>query len=249
MSRRYRSIAWAAVATVVSLAIAVIGLGTDLLGNVLAAIAGVALLLAPGILLGITRRPSRSIRTLDLVLASTALSLSSVVIGGLLLDLLPGGLGRTTWLGLVVVLLLATAFLARTDRAPLRLPRVAGPSSGQWVLTIAAIGLVIAALAVARAGVRQPSEPYSALWVVPAAAGQVTIGLDNHEAAPTTYRVDVTADGQVAASFGSITLGTGARWTTTIAAPKPGESRLEVRLYLVASPGVVYRRVTVSPSL
>lgn len=249
MSHRFRAIAWALGATVAMLAIALIGLGRDLLGNVLAAMAGIALLVAPGILLGITRRPRRSMRLLDLVLASTALSLGLVVIGGLLLNLLPGGLGRTTWLGFVVVLLVATAFLARSDGAALRLPRFAVPSGRQWIAMVATVGLVVAALAVARAGVRQPSEPYSALWVVPATAGAVTIGLDNHETAATTYRVDVTTGGTVTATFGSITLGTGERWTTTIAAPKAGEPRLDVRLYLESEPDLVYRRVTVSPGL
>lgn len=241
-------IAWAAVGAVASVALAAIALGTDRLADFVAALAGLAVLMAPGILLGISRRPGRSIGLLHLLLASMALSLCSIVIGGLILNFLPGGLDRTAWLGLVVVLLLATAFLARGDGSPLQLPRVELPGWRTSATMLAALAIVVAALAVAGAGVRQPSEPYAALWVAPAAPGQVTIGLDNHQAAAATYRLDVTVDGRVQASYGPITVEAGERWTTTYPVPRAGDPRLDVVLYLASRPDVVYRRVTVSPA-
>lgn len=248
MSPRSRTIAWVAGGALVSVVLAAIALGTDRIADFVAAVAGLALLIAPGILLRITRRPGRSIGLLHLLLASTALSLSSIVIGGLVLNLLPGGLDRTAWLGLVVVLLLVTAFLARGDGTPLRLPQVALPGWRTSTTMLAALAITVAALAVAGAGVRQPSEPYSALWVAPAAPGQVTIGLDNHQATAATYRLDVTADGRLQASYGPITVPAGERWTTTYPVPKAGDPRLDVNLYLASRPDLVYRRVTVSPA-
>lgn len=214
--------------------------------EVLWATASLAVLILPGIVLAITRRPVRPLRRLDLFLVAAALSLGCVILGGLVLTLVPGGLSRTSWLGLVVVLLLAIAVLARGGLPPLRRETWVRPKNGQALAMVAAGILVAVALLVARAGVHQPAEPFSALWIVPAPSGMVQIGLDSHEDTTTTYRVDVRVDGTVQESFPAVTVAAGSRWTMLVPQPAPGGPPLEVLVYLASQPDVVYRRVTIS---
>jgi hypothetical protein len=215
------------------------------LTSVALAAAGLAVLILPGLALAIIHRPSRALRRLDLFLIGAALSLACVVIGGLVLNLLPFGLGRASWLGLTAVLLIAIAALARDTLPPLRSESWVRPRAGQVVAMAAAGALVVLALVIARAGVKQPAEPFTAVWIAPASSGVVQIGLDNREGAPMSYRVDVTVDGSVEATF-PVALEPGERWTTPLPVPNPSGPRTEVLVYLDSAPGVVYRRVTLA---
>lgn len=210
------------------------------------AAAGLAILILPGLALGITRRPTTPLRRLDLLLAAAALSLACVAISGLVLNVLPAGLNQSSWLGVVAGLLLATAVLARSGLPRVERERWVSPKAAPAFAMVAALALVALALVIARVGVKQPSEPYSAVWVVPASEGMVEIGLDNREAATTTYRVDVTVEGSVGTTFPSITIAPGERWTTLVPEPDPGGPRMEVVVFVESRPGVVYRRVTLS---
>lgn len=207
---------------------------------------GLAILILPGFALAITMRPALPLRQLDLFLAAAALSLASVALGGLVLNLLPVGLGRLSWLGLVGALLLATAVLARGGRTSLPRETWASPKPGQALAMVAAGVLVAVALAIARVGVQQPSEPYTALWVVPESPGMVEIGLDNREDSTTTYRVEVRVDGRVTETFTSITIEPGQGWTTLVSEPGPAGSRMEVLAFDESRPDALYRRVTFS---
>jgi hypothetical protein len=208
---------------------------------------GLAIVIAPGLALAITRRPASALPQLDLFLIAAAVSLACVAIGGLVLNLLPVGLSRFSWLGLVGALLLGTAVLARGTLPPLQRETWVRPKTGQALAMAAAAVLVVVALAIAHVGVKQPTEPFSALWVVPDSPGMVEIGLDNREGATTTYRVDVTVDGRVTASFSSVTIAPGEGWTTVLSEPVPGGSGMEVLVFVASNPGVVYRRVTFTP--
>ena len=216
------------------------------IADVVLAAAGLGVLILPGFALAITRRPARSLRRLDLFLVAAALSLATVALGGLALNLLPGGLSRTSWLGLTAVLLLASAVLARGGRPQLRRETLVRPKSGQAVALVAAGVLVAIALLIARVGVKQPTVPYSALWIVPAAAGMAQIGLDNHEDVTISFRVDVSVNGTIETTFPAITVLDGERWTALVAQPDPGGPPLDVRVYLAGDPEVVYRHVTFS---
>ena len=205
---------------------------------------GLAILVVPGLALAITRRPASPLPQLDRFLIAAALSLACVAIGGLVLNVLPLGLSRFSWLGLIAALLVATAILARGGLPPLQPERWVSPKSGQALAMVAAVALVVVAITVARVGVRQPAEPFSALWVVPGSPGTVEIGLDNREDVTTTYRVDVTVDGTVTSTFRSITIASGDGWTTVVPEPDPAGSRMEVLVFVDSLQGVVYRRVT-----
>ena len=205
---------------------------------------GLTIVVLPGFALAVTVRPSTPLRQLDLFLIAAAASVASIVIGGLILNLLPTGLTRVSWLGLVGVLLLATAILARRGIPSLPRETWVSPKSGQALAMVAAGLLVAVALAIARVGVQQPSEPYTALWVVPTSDGLLQIGLDNREDERTTYRVDVTVDGRVTDSFTSIVVEPGQGWTTLVSEPATDGTRMEVLAFVDSRPEVVYRRVT-----
>ena len=229
-----------------------VGLGVIVLATfvgiieILLASLALGLLILPGIVIAITGRPVRSLRRLDLFLVGSALSLGCVAIGGLVLNLIPGGLSRTSWLGLVAVLLLAVAVLARRGLPPLRRETWVRPKPGQAIAMAAAGVLVVLALLIAHTGVHQPAEPFSALWIVPAPAGMAQIGLDNDENVTITVRVDVSVNGTIQETFPAIRLANGERWTTLVAQPAPGGPPLDVRVYVAEHPDVVYRHVTFS---
>jgi hypothetical protein len=237
--------------------VAFIGAGALLALGLVAYLAGVldlvraavalAILVVPGSALAMTRRPATPLRQVDLFLIAATLGLASIAIGGLVLNLLPTGISRFSWLGLVAALLLATAVLARSGLPPLRREGWISPRNGQTIAMATAGVLVVVALAIARVGVKQPAEPFSALWIVPDSPGTVEIGLDNREDATTTYRVEVTINGTATATFASIRLEPGQGWTTTLAEPSPIGARMEVRAFIDSRPDVVYRRVTYSP--
>ena len=208
--------------------------------------AGLGALILPGLALTIARPPTTALPRLDLFLAAAAVGLAAIVMAGLILNVLPIGLSRISWLGFIAGLLIATALLARDGLPWLQLERLVLPKPAQTLAMVAALILVTLAIVVARAGVKQPSEPFSALWVVPAPGGMLQVGLDNREEATTTYRVEVTRDGIVDATYPSITLADGERWTALLAEPQPGGPRLEMLVFLGSLSDVVYRRVTLS---
>jgi hypothetical protein len=210
------------------------------------AAAGLAVLILPGLGLTIARPPTTGLPRLNLFLAAAVVSLAAIAMAGLILNVLPIGLSRISWLGLIAGLLIATALLAPAGLPRLKREGLVLPKPGQTLAMVAALILVTLAIVVARAGVKQPSEPFSALWVVPAPGGMVQVGLDNREEATTTYRVEVTRDGVVDATFPSITLTDGERWTALVADLQPGRHRMEMLVFLGSRPDVVYRRVTLS---
>lgn len=217
------------------------------IASALLAAAALVVLILPGIALAIFSRPAPSMRRLDLLLVAAVLSLGYVVIGGLILNLAPGGLSRTSWLGLTVVVpLLAIAAFARRGLPPLRRDGWVRPKKREAVALFAAGALVTLALLVARLGVNQPTKPFTALWIVPASSGMVEIGIDNHEEAVTTYRIDVNVNGTIEASFPDVTVAVGERWTKLISEPDADGSQVEVLAYLSIQRDVVYRRVTFS---
>ena len=110
------------------------------------------------------------------------------------------------------------------------------------VLIGLAIAIAIAALTLARLGVTGPPESFTQLWLQGGTAdAPLTVGIESHEAGPTSYRLDFVVDGEVRRST-DVDLDPGAQKLVPAPTLAPG-STFEARLTLKSNPNAVYRRV------
>lgn len=169
-----------------------------------------------------------------------AVAVGMVVIGGLVLNLLPWGLQAGTWIAYVVVML-AVALLLDRPRTVWR-PRVA---IVPHELILGSIGatLLVVSLLFARLFVAAPAESFTQLWVAPSAdaPGSAVVSIRSEEQTSTAYRLRVQRNGTLVQSWTTIQLSTGQTWSASVAA---GAGPIEVQLFRLSDPGIIYRRVT-----
>lgn len=168
-----------------------------------------------------------------------------LVLGGLVVDVVPGlSLSRSTW---------ALVVGAGVHAAAIALAATAGrgtedPIIGRVILPPWAIGMVVAlgilpvvtvVISVdSEAG--QPRPPFSALSAV-RAESTVRIRVENAEQAATDYLVRVTSAGTAVVEPIPVRVEAGATWQGNLAIA--GDREVEVTLALAAQPDVVYRQV------
>lgn len=190
---------------------------------------------------------------LVLLMMVPAMSLVTLVVAALLLNLLPGGLNETSWAVLLVVIVVGECAVAAARRpsgaAPLawRMPKLPW---GQALMLAVALVLAAGALVLSRIPLAAPNAiGYTQLWMfstgTPGALA-VTIGLKSGEQHSTTYRV-VVSSGSGAPTVVASSLKLRPGHSTTLNIPLHGvpgpESLVTTRLYRVNHP-VVYRQVT-----
>lgn len=154
------------------------------------------------------------------------LSLAVTVLAGLLLNLLPGGLTRTSWtISLTAVTLLACAWPSPQDQnEPLVMPAVriaAGYGAAALAIAGTATGLAVVS------GGWQRSPGFAQLWLVPAANQQASLGVRSGYAHAEVFHL-VLRRGVGAELSWDFTLGAGRTWRQTVSAP-PGQ-RLAAQL-------------------
>lgn len=173
---------------------------------------------------------------------TVGLSLATAVLGGLLLNLLPSGLTRTSWtimLAGTTLVALGTGALLRIRRFPAVRPgspvpgtgplypaslhrRTARALNGQaMVYSVAAVLAVGAAIWLAAfTAARQQPAGFAQLWLVPAAngTGRATVGVRNDYARTQRFHV-VLRRGTQTVSRWDMELATGKTWTTAVSAP------------------------------
>jgi hypothetical protein len=97
----------------------------------------------------------------------------------------------------------------------------------------------------------QPSDGFTQLWLLPDPQGAenvVRLGLQNREAAKTSYRLEVLADGFAIAEWSPIELDPDEQWevSTSLLDDHSGSALVEAILYRTDAPDTVYRRVQVA---
>ncbi len=196
---------------------------------------------------------------------SLALSLALAILGGLLLNVLPGGLQALSWavlLGLLTtVFSLFAAYVRR--RVQVREAQVQGTLPRRRGLNISAylvaLAIIMATLSVLYAviGVEQQTHPgFTQLWMLPAAqtgtSSTVNLGVRSFEDTTVTYRVTVTMNGQLVRIWSSVVLKPQQTWNQVVSIQKNGTHSLyiEAQLYRLDQPQTVYRNVhlTLHPS-
>jgi uncharacterized membrane protein len=150
-----------------------------------------------------------------------ALSLSTLILGSVGLDLAPGGLQRTSWallLGSVTALASTVSLVRRRhDTTAEEIPRLI--PRAQWgSVFIGVLAGVIAVTAFVASRITWPAPNaigYTQLWILPAAGGKaVNIGVECDQLDVTGYRLVVTY-GQQMSSWRSV-LRPGRSWDLTV---------------------------------
>jgi uncharacterized membrane protein len=197
------------------------------------------LLLLPGYALTLALFPARMLSHAEQVMFAVGLSVSSAILAGLVLNILPVGLTLSGWgalLGAIAVGSLGVAWLrlGTSDRplAIVRLPRV--PMAPVVMIAVAAV-MVLGSLMIARMGeAAQPEDGFTQLWMIPEANGDtVRLGFENHEHSATHYDLRVTAGDQTLADWTALSVADGQSWEQTVVLPAlpAGAHQVEAALY------------------
>lgn len=207
-------------------------------------------LFLPGYALTAALFPPRSLGIPERLLFSVGLSLVVTIIGSVALQWLQAGLTPATWATLLTALTLCASLVAwRRRRAIVPMQLKINMSSAQGaVLGLAAL---VAVAAVTLARVPSPAdglEGYTLLWILPPETAQapgVRLGVSCMEFWPTDYRLSLTLDDRVIGEWPTINLRPGEQWEGFVSLPSQGPDlgKVEVRLYRLDNPEVVYRRV------
>lgn len=211
------------------------------------AVLGIALIFAPGYLLGQLLVGSR-VTGLERAAVITGLALAIPVLGGLLLYAAGVPLHRAGWLGLLAGVTLAgdvALFLRR------RAGRAA-PFSWQptWQLPrrqaaafAAAVLIAAGALELARIGTAmQPQPGFTQLWLSPQRQDSraLSLGVSNDQGSTTRYWLVLLRNGSVSATW-NLTLAPGQTWQRSV--PLTGLRTVAARLYRLPDLTHPYRYV------
>jgi hypothetical protein len=220
----------------------------------LTAVTGIALLAAPGYLLGELLLGPATAR-LDRVLAATGLALAVPVLGGLVLYAAGVPLHKPAWLALLAggTLTADLALLLRRRRGQPRSP-AGGPRPwfgwplhrGPAVALAAALLIASGGLALARLGAARQQYPgFTQLWLVqrnPQAA-TAHLGVGNHEGDTSRYLVVLLRNGRTVSRW-TFSLRNGQDWHQS---PRvPAGAAFRVNLFRLPDISRPYRHVTLA---
>ena len=151
-------------------------------------------LVAPGYAIAAAAFARRRLDWPRFALIALTLSLSTLALGGLVLNYTPGGIRSLSWALLLLAVTVAGCWSAarRRPRArPAAPPRLRRPAPAKLALTLGAAALAAAALILA--GVTLPAKNaigYTELWALPsgdAPSRQVQVGVGNQQQRSVPY--------------------------------------------------------------
>ncbi len=174
-------------------------------------IAGILLvLLLPGYALTAAAIPGRPPSWAELIVCTLGCSLVCSILCALVLDVLPGKMGRTEWalaLALIVLAAVAAALVRDRGGAPTAIPvaprtRVRRTPAARTLLQGAigflALATALAAVLLARHAADR-AEPFTELGAVPLSSrpgSPILVQLESHERGPRSFVLTVTGDGR-----------------------------------------------------
>jgi hypothetical protein len=201
----------------------------------------------------------------ECALLMLAMSLVVAALGGLVLDVLPGHMGRVEWSALFVLVSVASVAAAaiierrrarshdadETVRGPRR--RATGLPSLRTLLntTLAlfALGLAVAAVAIAQhAAARTPG--FLALSAIPASNAHdpaLRIQLSSHEPAAVPLRIVIREDGTLVLRR-ELRLAAGAEYRMSSRAVRPSTARVTVGVYRAGQTSAALRTIFYPPA-
>lgn len=215
-------------------------------------------LILPGYALTTALFPKREFQVLQYLVFSIALSLVTVVLGGLVLNLTPFGLQADSWavlLGCIILSACAVTLVRRRGQsistsAWLRVGYLR-LKFGQVLLLCLSALIICGAFAMSIIGAEhQPYPGFTQLWILPAggATSQNTIrlGVNNMESTTMKYRLAVNVNGKKVVEWPSLNLNPKQKWETTFLVQQTsyaGKAKVEADLYRADAPTSIYRHV------
>lgn len=198
------------------------------------------------------------------LILSLGLSLSIVILSGLLLNLTSFGLQARSWALLLGGITLVASAIAIIRQRKLRettekWPRLNGLhiTFRQGLLVGIAAIIIGGAFAVSIVGAQlQARQGFTQLWMLPSSStskanDSVSLGLTNKESRPMQYHLSVDINGKVIKDWPAIDLSPNQQWKFTLVLQKslPASSAtkpaiIEAFLYQASDPKTIYRYVT-----
>lgn len=187
---------------------------------------------------------------------SVGLSLMTLVLGTLVLNVFPFGIRTASWAVLLAVVVVAAcrgAALRRGRPQPGQKRRspLAGfrPSWGAVAMLAAAVAIAAAALVLAQKPLpAKNAEGFTALWMLPTDSKEdaVRFGVVSSEQDPASYRLTVRVGRKSRSRNYRVKLDPGEEKSFEVEVPRPPGSRRHVvaSLYRETKPQHLYRRVT-----
>jgi hypothetical protein len=176
----------------------------------------------PGYLFSAALFPKGTIDSVERLLFSLGISVSIIILGGLILNATPWGLQLGSWLVLLLIITVGSSLVVFA-RQQHRLPALAMPavrlSASQMILFGAATIMVLAAINVARTPTpAQGTEGYTQLWMLPNGAsgqGSIQFGIKSFELTLVRYKLQLFAGDKPLYEWPSIELEPGQEWSQT----------------------------------
>jgi len=191
------------------------------------------------------------------LILSLGLSLAIDILGGLVLNLLPMGLEATSWavlLGLLTTVFALLAAVLRQGTQVYRTQPVKFPVS-IYALFLLGLATIVAVLAVQYSAIniaQQPHAGFTQLWMLPSVQARkscaVRLGVRSFESTSVTYRIVLSVNGVQIMAWPSVVLAPQEQWNqlVPIASGATGSVYVELRLYKLDKPQIVYREVHVT---
>ncbi|GHO82107.1 DUF1616 domain-containing protein [Dictyobacter formicarum] len=230
------------------------------LGRPVAVIGGVLALplvfVCPGYVLAELVFKKRLLDIFQRLLLSIGGSLALDILGGMLLNILPGGLNSQSWmllLCLITVLGSGALVYARHDQASADYPRLhMSALCAHLFCGVLVLVMMVMIMRYDIHGMATPARPaFTQFWLLPARQANrncaVTLGIQNFERTPASYRIVVNANNNLVAGWSLIRLAPQQTWQHIIPLPQMKENTilLEAFLYQTNQPERVYRHVAI----
>ena len=193
----------------------------------------------------------------DRIILSLGLSLSLVIINGLLLNILPLGLARPSWVISLAVLstLFSLIALYRRRGTSTGLPQQAAPRLFRFtfydtLLFLLALVTIVAAFQYTwlTAQQQQQQMTFTQFWMVQSKQVNhtctVLVGIQSFEASTANYKVILTANEVPLYTWSPVTLAPKQQWLESVNI-NPGDAEsgasIDAQLYRLDRPGIIYR--------
>ena len=207
------------------------------------------------------RNAPRSLDAWEYLVLSIGLSIAIDVVGGFLLNLLPVGLTKISWIALLGVLTLILGLVAamqRLSRPQGNFNTVPQASPARLSFTqislfaLAGVIVVLTILFSINSAQQQPYPGFTQFWMLPPQSHQssctVQLGIQNFEGKPITYRVTMEVNGILSERWTSIVLSSQQEWNRVVSITLRTTTltksiTIEAQLYRMDKASLVYRQV------
>jgi uncharacterized membrane protein len=188
-------------------------------------------------------------------LLTLGLSLAIDILAGLFLNMLPAGLQAESWissLSLVTLVFSVIAFYLRSGERRVIIQAWYKSNFPLYSVLVIVLSLTLASFSVVYAvyGVSLQTYPgFTYLWVLPEVSEgktcSIRVGIKTFEPAAETFRLTVALDGDLVATWSSLSLASQDLWVRSLTIPSDvsHDVSVDVRLYKSHSTDIAYREV------